>query len=103
MQNLLKQAQQMQESMAKKQDELANITVSGSAGGGMVNVQANCKLEILSVNIEKEVVDPEDKDMLEDLVAAAVNQALAAAQQRANEEMQKVTGGMLGGMNFPGM
>ena len=102
MSNLLKQAQKMQEEMAKTQESLANITVEATSGGGMVKVKANCKLEILSVNIEKEVVDPEDKEMLEDLVAAAVNQAMQSAQQKAQEEMQKVTGGMLGGMNLPG-
>jgi nucleoid-associated protein EbfC len=102
MNNLLKQAQKMQEDMAKAQDELASIKVQGSSGGGMVTVEANCKLEILSVKIEKEVVDPEDKEMLEDLIVAAVNQTLQTAQQRAQEEMQKVTGGMLGGMNLPG-
>jgi len=103
MSNLLKQAQQMQEKMGKAQDELANIKVTGTAGGGMVSVEANCKLEILSVSIEKEVVDPEEKEMLEDLVVAAINHAIQTAQQRAAEEMQKVTGGMLGGMNIPGM
>ncbi len=102
MNNLLKQAQKMQENMAKAQDELANIKVQGSSGGGMVTVEANCKLEILSIKIEKEVVDPEDKEMLEDLIAAAVNQTLQTAQQKAQEEMQKITGGMLGGMNLPG-
>jgi nucleoid-associated protein EbfC len=102
MNNLLKQAQKMQEDMAKAQDELASIKVQGSSGGGMVTVEANCKLEILSVKIEKEVVDPEEKEMLEDLIVAAVNQTLQTAQQRAQEEMQKVTGGMLGGMNLPG-
>jgi len=102
MSNLLKQAQKMQEEMAKAQEELANITVEATSGGGMVKVKANCKLEILSVSIEKEVVDPDEKEMLEDLVAAAVNQVLQSAQQKAQEEMQKVTGGMLGGMNLPG-
>ncbi|KAA3612510.1 MAG: YbaB/EbfC family nucleoid-associated protein [Calditrichaeota bacterium] len=102
MNNLLKQAQKMQADMAKAQDELANITVQGSSGGGMVTVEANCKLEILSIKIEKEVVDPEDKEMLEDLIAAAVNQTIQTAQQKAQEEMQKITGGMLGGMNLPG-
>lgn len=102
MNNLLKQAQKMQENMAKAQDELANITVQGSAGGGMVTVEANCKLEILSIKIEKEVVDPEEKEMLEDLITAAVNQTMQTAQQRAQEEMQKITGGLLGGMNLPG-
>ena len=102
MNNLLKQAQKMQADMAKAQEELANIKVQGTSGGGMVTVEANCKLEILSVKIEKEVVDPEDKEMLEDLITAAVNQTIQTAQQKAQEEMQKVTGGMLGGMNLPG-
>jgi len=102
MNNLLKQAQKMQAEMAKTQESLAAITVEATAGGGMVTVIANCKLEILSIKIEKEVVDPEDKEMLEDLVTAAVNQAMQSAQAKAQEEMQKVTGGMLGGMNLPG-
>jgi len=102
MNNLLKQAQKMQEEMARAQNELAKITVQGTAGGGMVTVEANCKLEVLSVKIEKEVIDPEDKEMLEDLVSAAVNQAMQEAQKKAQEEMQKVTGGMLGGLNLPG-
>ena len=100
--NLLKQAQKMQEEMQKTQDNLAGITVEGTSGGGMVKVVANCKMEIMSVSIEPEVVDPEDKEMLEDLIAAATNQALKAAQDKSAEEMQKVTGGMLGGMNLPG-
>jgi len=106
MNNLLKQAQKMQEDIKKVQDGLKNITVTGTAGGGMVTVEANCKLEILSVKIEQEVFD-DDKDMLEDLVAAATNQAISNAQERANEEMQKVTGGLLsnlpGNLNIPGM
>ncbi|MCB0281585.1 MAG: YbaB/EbfC family nucleoid-associated protein [Calditrichae bacterium] len=102
MNNLLKQAQKMQEEMTKAQESLGAIKVSATSGGGMVNVEANCKLEILSVSIEKEVIDPEDKEMLEDLVAAAVNEAIKKAQQKAQEEMQKVTGGMLGNLNLPG-
>lgn len=102
MNNLLKQAQKMQEEMLKAQEKLAEIIVEATSGGGMVSVKANCKLEILSIKIEKEVVDPQDKEMLEDLVAAAVNQAIQAAQSKAQEEMQKVTGGMLGGANLPG-
>jgi len=102
MNDLLKQAQKMQEEMKKVQEGLAAITVEGSAGGGMVKVLANCKLEILSITLEPAVIDPTDKEMLEDLIAAAVNQALQTAQKRANEEMQKVTGGMLGGLNLPG-
>ncbi len=100
MNQLMKQAQKMQEEMARVQSELANIQVEGSAGGGMVKVTANCQNQILEVNIEKEVVDPEDKEMLEELVAAAVNQALDNAQKRAQEEMGKVSSGMLG--NLPG-
>ena len=100
MNQLLKQAQKMQEELARVQAELANITVEGSAGGGMVKVVANCQNQILEVNIEPEVVDPEDKEMLEDLIVAAVNQALENAQKRAQEEMAKVTGGLMG--NMPG-
>lgn len=101
MNNLMKQAQKMQEDMKQVQDKLALINVEATSGGGMVKVVANCKLEIQSINIEQEVVDPEDKEMLEDLIAAAVNQAIQNAQAKANEEMQTVTGGMLGGMNLP--
>lgn len=102
MNNLLKQAQKMQQEVQKVQDTLAGIMVEATSGGGMVKVVCNCKLELQSVNIEAEVVDPEEKEMLEDLIVAAVNQALQKAQTRANEEMQKVTGGMLGGLNLPG-
>jgi DNA-binding YbaB/EbfC family protein len=102
MNSLLKQAQKMQEDMQKAQEGLADIKVEGSAGGGMVKVTANAKMEILEVHIEEEVVNAEDKEMLEDLVTAAVNQALKTAQEKANEEMQKITGGMLGGLNLPG-
>ncbi len=100
MNQLLKQAQKMQQELARVQAELANITVEGSAGGGMVKVVANCQNQILEVNIEPEVVDPDDKEMLEDLIVAAVNQALENAQKRAQEEMSKVTGGLMG--NMPG-
>ena len=99
---IMKQAQKMQEEMAKAQENLTNITVEGSAGGGMVKVTANCKNQILSVKIEPEVFAEDDREMLEDLVAAAVNQTLEAAQQKAEEEMQKVTGGMMSGLNLPG-
>lgn len=98
---LLKQAQKMQDEMQKIQSNLSAIIVEGSAGGGMVRVKANCKLEILSVAIEPEVIKADDKEMLEELVVAAVNQAMQTAQQRANDEMQKVTGGMLSGLKLP--
>ncbi len=103
MNDLLKKAQEMQAEMSRAQEGLAEITAEGSAGGGMVKVTANGKLEILSISIEPEVVNAEEKEMLEDLVAAAVNQAIKNAQEKAAEAMQKVTGGMLGGLNLPGM
>ena len=98
--DIMKQAQKMQEKMQKIQDELADLQVEASSGGGMVTVVANGKQEIMEVRIDKQVVDPEDVEMLEDLVVAAVNQAMEKAQELANEEMGKVAGGMLG--NLPG-
>ncbi len=104
---LLKQAQKMQENLQKVQEELANITVEGTSGGGMVRVTANCQNQIVNVVIEPEVIDPDDKDMLEDLIIAAVNQALENATKRAQEEMAKVAGPLMGnlpgGMKFPGL
>ena len=102
MASIMKQAQKVQEEMQRVQENLVNITVEATSGGGMVKVTANCKLEIMSINIEPEIYGEDDKEMLEDLVAAAVNQAIASAQSRANEEMEKVTGGLLGGLNLPG-
>lgn len=102
--DILKQAQKMQEKMQKTQDELGNITVEGSSGGGMVTVTANGKQEVIGIKIDKEVVDPEDVEMLEDLVLAAVNQALGKAAETANQEMGKITGGMMPpGFKMPGM
>jgi DNA-binding YbaB/EbfC family protein len=99
---IMKQAQKMQEEIQKVQENLENITVEATSGGGMVKVVANCKFKILSISIEPEVYKEEDKEMIEDLVIAAVNQAIENAQEKANEEMQKVTGGLMGGMNLPG-
>ncbi|RLB70499.1 MAG: YbaB/EbfC family nucleoid-associated protein [Deltaproteobacteria bacterium] len=92
--NLLKQAQQMQAKMAKIQEEVGARTVEASAGGGMVTVVANGKQEILSIAIEPQVVDPDDIDMLQDLVVAAVNQALKEAAEMMAAEMGKITGGL---------
>ncbi len=104
---LLGQFQQIQEKMEKAQSELVNINVQGNSGGGMVTVVANAKMELLQVKIEPEVVNPNDLDMLEDLIVAAANQALAKAQQAANEHIQKAAGGMLPnlppGFKIPGM
>jgi hypothetical protein len=96
---MMKQAQQLQNKMAKLQEEMADKTVETSAGGGMVKVVANGRQEIVAISIEKEVVDPEDVEMLQDLIVAAVNDALSQSQQMVSEEMSKLTGGM----NLPGM
>lgn len=99
MKNLMKQAQQLQTKMARMQEEMAEKTIEASAGGGMVKVVANGKQEIVSIHIEKEVVDPEDIEMLQDLVLAAVNEALVQSQKMVSEEMSKLTGGM----SIPGL
>lgn len=92
--DVLKQAQQMQARLAEIQEKLAGMTVEASAGGGMVKVVANGRQEILSVRIEKEVISPEDAELLQDLVRAAVNEALARSREMAAGEMSKVTGGI---------
>jgi len=97
--NVLKQAQEMQARLAKIQEELAGKTVEASSGGGMVTVVANGRQEILSVRIEKEVVTPEEVELLQDLVRAAVNEALSRSREMMAAEMAKVTGGM----NLPGL
>jgi DNA-binding YbaB/EbfC family protein len=102
MANLMKQAQQFQSKMAKLQEELGEKTIEATAGGGMVTAVANGRQEILSVQIDPEVVDPEDVDMLQDLILAAVNDALSRAKNMVNEEMGKLTQGM-GLPNIPGL
>lgn len=92
---MMKQAQKLQAKMAKVQEELGGKQVEGDAGGGMVVVTANGHQEILSVKINPEVVDPEDVDMLEDLVLAAIQQSREKAQAMAEQEMQKATAGMI--------
>ena len=96
---MMKQAQKLQNQMARLQDELADKTVEASAGGGMVKVVANGKQQVLSIDIDKEVVDPEDVEMLQDLVLAAINDALNRSQEMVSSEMSKLTGGM----NIPGL
>jgi hypothetical protein len=96
---LMKQAQQIQTKMAKLQEDLGDRTVEASSGGGMVIVVANGRQEVLSIKIEREVIDPDDAEMLQDLIMAAVNDALARAKEMVNEEMGKLTKGM----NIPGM
>ena len=97
--NLMKQAQKLQSKMLKMQEELAEKTVESTAGGGMVKAVANGRQQIVSISLEKEAVDPEDIEMLQDLILAAVNDALARARTMMNEEMAKLTKGM----NIPGM
>lgn len=92
---LMKQAQQMQEQM---QRQMQTIRVEGTAGGGMVKAEMNGNKELLSITIDKEAVDPEDVEMLQDLVKAAVNEAA----RRVDEEMQSSMGAMTGGMKIPG-
>lgn len=92
--NLFKQAQQMQQKMARLQEELGQRTVEASVGGGMVSVTVNGKNEVLSLKIEPQVVDPDDVEMLEDLVLAGVNEALRKSQEMISDEMGKLTGGM---------
>ncbi|RJP18616.1 MAG: YbaB/EbfC family nucleoid-associated protein [Deltaproteobacteria bacterium] len=93
--DLMRQAQEMRDRLQKLQDELGGMTVEGSAGGGMVVAVANGRQELLSVRIEKEVVSPVDVGMLQDLVLAAVNDALSRARALAAAEMAKATGGMI--------
>lgn len=105
-QDVMKKAQEMQQQMAKVQEELADKTVTAESGGGMVKVTANGKQQILQIKIEKDVINPADADMLEDLIVAGVNKALEESQKMAQEEMKKVTSGMLPnipGLNLPNM
>jgi nucleoid-associated protein EbfC len=98
-QNMMKQAQKLQEKMVKVQEELAAKTVEATSGGGMVTAVVNGKFELMSIRIEKDVVNPDDIDMLQDLIIAAVNEGVRKAQEMASAEMAKVTGGM----KLPGM
>lgn len=99
MQSMIKQAQKMQEDMAAKQAELEEREYDVSAGGGVINVKINGKKEIMSVNIDPDVIDPDDKETLEDLIVAAVNEAIKKVEAVSADEMQKITGTM----SIPGM
>ena len=96
---LMKQAQQLQTKMAKLQEELGEQIVEASAGGGMINVTVNGRQELVSITIEREVIDPEDVEMLQDLILAAVNDGMTRAKNMVNEEMGKLTKGL----NMPGI
>jgi len=92
MQKLMREAQKLQTEMQRVEDELAEKTVEGTSGGGMVKATITCGMELKSIEIQKEVVDPDDVDMLQDLVVAAVNEAIRKARETSKEEMAKVTG-----------
>lgn len=96
---LMKQAQKMQSKIMQAQEELGSKTVEAASGGGMVSVVVNGRQELISIKIEPEVVDPEDVEMLEDLILAAVADGLKKSQEMVAEEMKKITGGM----NMPGL
>ena len=98
-QQLMQQAQRMQQQRAQKQAELAEKTVTAQSGGGMVTATVNGAHELLELSIDPDVIDPDEKEMLEDMVVAAVNQAMQQAEEMAQQELGKLTGGM----NIPGL
>jgi len=93
----------MQEKVKEAQEKLGEVTVEANAGGGMVKVKANGKRELLSIDIDKDVIDPEDKEMLEDLIVAGVNKALEKAEEAGKQKMQDVYKDMMPGGGIPGM
>ncbi|MCL6093322.1 MAG: YbaB/EbfC family nucleoid-associated protein [Thermoleophilia bacterium] len=96
---MMKQVQEMQKQMARAQEELAHEEVEASAGGGMVSVRVTGDLQIVSIKIDPGAVDPDDVEMLEDMVLAATNEALRSAQEMASKKL----GGLTGGLNIPGL
>jgi DNA-binding YbaB/EbfC family protein len=103
MQNLLKQAQKMQQDMMAAQEQLKDESVEASAGGGMVSVVVTGDLVVKSIRIDPDAIDPEDPEMLSDLVLAAVNEGLRSAQEMAASKLGGITGGLGGGLGLPGM
>jgi len=99
MSEIMRQAQDFQQRLSQVQNELAKRFVTASVGGGMVSVIVNGKNELMSIQIEKEVINPEDQTMLQDLIVSAVNEGIKKAQDMAQTEMKKLTGGI----NIPGM
>jgi DNA-binding YbaB/EbfC family protein len=103
MDKLLQQVGQMQEQMQKAQDELANETVEATAGGGMVKVLANGAGEIKEIKIDPKAIDPNDPEMLEDMIVAAVNEAVRSAHSLMESKLGGLAGGALGGLGLPGL
>jgi nucleoid-associated protein EbfC len=103
MQQLLKQAQKMQQDMMAAQEALKDETVEASAGGGMVTVVVTGDLAVKSIKIDPDAIDPDDPEMLADLVLAAVNEGLRSAQELASSKLGGITGGLGGGLGLPGM
>ncbi|HNW24688.1 MAG TPA: YbaB/EbfC family nucleoid-associated protein [Candidatus Cloacimonas sp.] len=99
MQQLMKQAQKMQAEMMKQQEELANTVYTASTGGGMVTIEMNGQYEVVSLKIDPQVVDPEDVEMLEDLISAAIQEVISNVKEASDDAMSKVTGGI----NIPGL
>jgi hypothetical protein len=103
MDKLMQQMGQMQEQMQKAQEELANETVEATAGGGMITVVANGAGEIKQIKIDPKAIDPEDPELLEDMVLAAVNEAIRSAKSLAEAKLGGLAGGALGGLGLPGL
>src|SRR5215210_4122742 len=101
---MMQQVQQMQQQMQQAQEELANETVTASAGGGAVRATMTGGMELVSIEIDPEVVDPDDVEMLQDMVLAAVNEAMTSSQELANKKLGGITGGLGDlGLNIPGL
>ena len=101
MQQIMRQAQKMQKQMEEIQANAANEVVEAASGGGMVKIKMNGKQELLSIILEKEIIDPSDPEMLQDLITAAVNKGIKKSQALMQERLQSLTGGL--GVNLPGM
>lgn len=99
MQEMMKQARKMQEQLAQAQENMKDVTVDASAGGGMVKATVNGDLELVSIQIDPDALDPEDVDLLQDMIVAAVNEAIRGVSEVASKQMSSITGGL----NIPGM
>lgn len=99
MQEMMKQARKMQEQLAQAQESMKDVTIDASAGGGMVKATVNGDLELVSIQIDPDALDPEDVDLLQDMIVAAVNEAVRGVSEVASKQMSSITGGL----NIPGM